>query len=65
MTDAKGEREEVELPIDSIVQARLVLTDALISATLKAQKSPAARAASKEQGSNHANERQQPDQGDE
>lgn len=35
---AKGEREEVALPIDSIVQARLVLTDALIAATLRAQK---------------------------
>jgi len=38
MTDAKGESDEVDLPVGLISQARLVLTDALIAATLKAQK---------------------------
>jgi len=36
--DAKGERQTFEVPIDKISQARLVLTDALIATTLKAQK---------------------------
>ena len=38
VTDADGAREEVDLPTDSIIQARLVLTDTLVAAALKAQK---------------------------
>ena len=58
--DAKGERQEFELPIDLISQARLVMTDALIATTLKAQKRGAgsAGARTKEQGTENANERQ-------
>ena len=64
--DAEGERQTFELPIDSIATARLVLSDALIAATLKAQKHSAggAGAQSEEQGTNHANERPQAGQGD-
>lgn len=49
--DAKGERQTVDLPIERIATARLVLSDALIAATLKAQKhAGSAGAPSKEQG---------------
>ena len=44
LSDAKGGREEVDLPTDSIIQARLVLTDSLVAAALKARKHGAASA---------------------
>jgi ribosome maturation factor RimP len=64
--DAKGERQTFELPIDAIATARLVLSDALIAATLKAQKHAAgsAGAPSKEQETEDANERRNAGQGD-
>ncbi|HSM19479.1 MAG TPA: ribosome maturation factor RimP [Hyphomicrobiales bacterium] len=57
VTGAKGEREEFDLPMDAIAKARLVLTDALIAATLKAQKQAAGNE-TEQQETEYADQRQ-------